>query len=271
MKCPKCSYDNKDDALNCGLCGEIIKSDSSESSESQPEAQSSGGVRSGKSCPNHPDKGISLFCESCRKDFCDSCLTEVNGKRLCPSCQGKGLAGQTAYYRRESTDSLKGWWTLLGAALIINYLLPISFGMGSGMLWSAFKAGFVPGVAALLPTLVGILIVIMAVMGQSMIRGAIISLVMLGSFIFYYVSFDIQMDILNMISLLSFIAMLVGASLRKSHKRSDLAKFLAGISGIVYLIAMIIFTIQIFSNSLSSMAVKAMFSSTGSGGGFITE
>jgi len=41
----------------------------------------------GLPCANHPDVLTSQACEQCRRAFCDDCLVNIQGRRLCGECK----------------------------------------------------------------------------------------------------------------------------------------------------------------------------------------
>jgi len=249
MKCPKCGYDNKEDTLACGLCGEILIS--KPASAAAPAGTVSQGT-GGKSCPNHPGRKVDWFCSSCKKDFCSECLTEIKGQRLCPACKGKGLLTESRYFRQESFDMLKNWWVVIGILLVINYFIPLMSFMGqTAMFWDAFKGGFLQGFVFLLPTLCGALLIVMAVASSSGVaRGLIISLAGLGAFMFYYfgqLSGSTEVSILLILEILSFILVLVTAHLRTNYEQSATARLMGGIVGSIFLLSTIILIIMTLS------------------------
>lgn len=268
MKCPKCNYENKEDALTCGLCSELLKT-KSEPTAPPPDQISPAASTGGRSCPNHPGRPIAWFCSSCKKDHCAECLVEEKGKKLCPNCRGKKFTDSRYYRARESEgETIKTLWSLIGLALIINYLIPfVVTSMGTFMFWSFFNASFTAGFVCLLPTLCGGLLLIVTIFVRGKPRGVTIGLAGLITLLFYYAvgsANPVQTssasqptfqgsNIFILLGLLTFILVLVGAQLRTNYEQSDTARLLGGIAGSVFLISVLILILELLSSVPSEM------------------
>lgn len=120
MFCPKCGYQNEDNAWKCVSCGEILPQRSAAPPPLRPQPSS-------EPIPNHLVLAIlvTLFC----------CLPfGIVSIVYAASVDGKAMAGDIAGAKRAS-DSAK-MWALLGAIpgfiLIVLYFLLIAFGVAAG-------------------------------------------------------------------------------------------------------------------------------------------
>lgn len=274
MKCSKCNYEMKDGELTCGLCGTILRKGRGQPVKPPPKKRSQP-VRFKKACPNHPYKKIEWFCDSCKKDFCADCITIVSGRRICPGCKKKGFTTQSRFYRNEGADILSTLWIASSLILIVNYFTPMMAVQGQNtMWWSMFKTAPLNGFAFLLPSICGVLLLIMAtvVSVNGLVRGIIIGLIGLGAWIFYYVAGTMSAGPLasspkmvgpantieSIIPLMSLMLMLTASRLRKDYYKSSLARFLGGIMGCIFLISLFILLSEDFS--ISTITIMANIS-----------
>ncbi len=102
IKCPKCGYENKDDALYCGMCYEPFRKKSKEPEPSKPEKQKDVTPPPKDVCTNHPDRPAQGFCAVCQRDFCFDCLQEKNGQLVCNQCS-TGIVPKRTKYGQEIT------------------------------------------------------------------------------------------------------------------------------------------------------------------------
>jgi hypothetical protein len=276
MKCPKCNYENKPDALACGMCGEILKPKQPEPANAP--AETAGNGKPTRACKNHPDRQIESFCSTCYKEFCSECITETNGKKICLDCLSKSLNTGSQYSENDSMDILKLLWRVIGVILVINYVIPLMSMMGTTvMTWTCFQMSFMAGFALLLPTLCGILLIVLTIAGgDSKIRGLIVAVAGLLALGFFYLGssnpFGSGMEstskfnsFLTFISFLSFALMLTGSKLKREHEESKTASLLGGVSGVIFLIATLIIIIQIIASSGFSLASQIPMPSSGYG------
>jgi len=110
IKCPKCGYDNKDEALYCGMCYEPFRKRSREpeSSESGRQDVEEKGLSLQKDvCTNHPDRPAQGFCAVCQRDFCFDCLQEKDGQLVCGQCYA-GVVPEGIRYRQRTASEEYG-------------------------------------------------------------------------------------------------------------------------------------------------------------------
>ncbi|NIM03014.1 hypothetical protein GTN66_02535 [bacterium] len=101
IKCPKCGYENKDDALYCGMCYEPFRKKAEPPEFPDPEAEKVSSLQK-DACINHPDRPAQGFCAVCQRDFCFECLQEKDGRLVCNQCYA-GATPQGARYRQKIT------------------------------------------------------------------------------------------------------------------------------------------------------------------------
>jgi len=107
IKCPKCGYENKDDALYCGMCYEPFRKKSKEPEPSKPEKQKDVAPPPKDVCINHPDRPAQGFCAVCQRDFCFDCLQEKDGQLVCNQCS-TGVVPKRTKYGQEITRGQYG-------------------------------------------------------------------------------------------------------------------------------------------------------------------
>jgi len=100
IKCPKCGYENKDDALYCGMCYEPFRKKSKEPEPSEPEKQKDVTPPPESVCINHPDRPAQGFCAVCQRDFCFDCLREKDGQLVCSQCSA-GVIPEGIKYKQK--------------------------------------------------------------------------------------------------------------------------------------------------------------------------
>ena len=100
IKCPKCGYENKDDALYCGMCYEPFRKKSREPELSEAGKQDIAVPPKKDVCINHPDRPAQGFCAVCQRDFCFDCLQEKDGQLVCNQCHA-GVIPEGTRYRQE--------------------------------------------------------------------------------------------------------------------------------------------------------------------------
>lgn len=97
IKCPKCGYENRDDALYCGMCYEPLKKKSREPELSDAGKQDIVVPPKKGVCINHPDRPAQGFCAICQRDFCFECLREKGGQLVCSQCYAGVIPKGTKY------------------------------------------------------------------------------------------------------------------------------------------------------------------------------
>ena len=101
IKCPKCGYENKDDALYCGMCYEPFRKKAEPPEFPEPEEEKGPSLQKDV-CINHPDRPAQGFCAVCQRDFCFDCLQEKDGQLVCNQCYA-GVIPEGARYRQKIT------------------------------------------------------------------------------------------------------------------------------------------------------------------------
>ena len=101
IKCPKCGYENKDDALYCGMCYEPFRKKSREPESLEPGKQEEVVLPKKDVCTNHPDRPAQGFCAVCQRDFCFECLREKDGQLVCDQCY-TGVIPKGIKYRQKT-------------------------------------------------------------------------------------------------------------------------------------------------------------------------
>jgi len=107
IKCPKCGYENKDDALYCGMCYEAFRKKSVEPESSHYGEQVDPTPPRKDVCTNHPDRPAQGFCVVCQRDFCFDCLREKDGKLVCSQCYA-GVIPEGVRYRQTGAPEEYG-------------------------------------------------------------------------------------------------------------------------------------------------------------------
>jgi len=107
IKCPKCGYENKDDALYCGMCYEPFRKKSREPESSEFGRQGDVAPAKKSVCTNHPDRPAQGFCVVCQRDFCFDCLREKNGELVCGQCYA-GVVPEGIRYRQRTASEEYG-------------------------------------------------------------------------------------------------------------------------------------------------------------------
>ncbi|MBI4835260.1 MAG: hypothetical protein HY811_10670 [Planctomycetes bacterium] len=257
MKCPKCQYENKEGALTCNLCGEMLKKDADPDQFDVHHRGEDSLHHGGKTCPNHPGKPIAGFCDACRKDFCSECLMVVDRRRLCPACRRTGVVSTSQFLSHKGAGAIDKWAKIIGVALIINYFIPLKSFMGqTDMSWGSFEISFWDGFVSLLPALCGVILLVLPMLSHGIFRGVAISIVGLIVFLIYTAkssntnmssnmsnSFESN-NLLMVFGVLAFILMLAGARLRMFYEKNDIARFLGGVAAIAFLIIAAIQIVQ---------------------------
>ena len=106
IKCPKCGYENKDDALYCGMCYEPFRKNAESPEFSEPEEEKGPSLQKDV-CVNHPDRPAQGFCAVCQRDFCFDCLQEKDGQLVCSQCS-TGVVPKRTKYGQEITRGQYG-------------------------------------------------------------------------------------------------------------------------------------------------------------------
>jgi hypothetical protein len=101
IKCTKCGYENKDDALYCGMCYEPFRKKAEPPEFPDPEKEKAPSLQK-DACINHPDRPAQGFCAVCQRDFCFDCLQEKDGRLVCNQCYA-GATPEGARYRQKIT------------------------------------------------------------------------------------------------------------------------------------------------------------------------
>ncbi len=106
IKCPKCGYENKDDALYCGMCYEPFRKMAEPPEFSEPGKEKGPSLQKDV-CTNHPDRPAQGFCAVCQRDFCFDCLQEKDGQLVCNQCS-TGVVPKRTKYGQEITRGQHG-------------------------------------------------------------------------------------------------------------------------------------------------------------------
>lgn len=110
IKCPKCGYENKDDALICGLCSELLKKQKKEYSRVYPPKFA---------CQNHPMMPAQGFCSICKKEFCNECLSQDEGQIICTNCKGIKVSSKQA--QKSKLIKIICGFIIIGGILFLVY------------------------------------------------------------------------------------------------------------------------------------------------------
>jgi hypothetical protein len=87
-------------------------------------------------CTAHPQIDETAPCAGCGRPFCESCLAEILGRRLCADCKQHAVQNIT---RRPQQHPLALWSVLVPAIGYFLCLVPVTSSIGLYLSWKTLR------------------------------------------------------------------------------------------------------------------------------------
>jgi hypothetical protein len=115
-------------------------------------------------CRNHPDVTTDQTCAWCRNPFCDQCLVEFRGVRLCAWCKQASLVQMQSHHSRVDPRQVVMWARVYDAVVAVGSLLMLGVMTFQMAVTGADRSFFFTPGAAFLQGLWGLMLIVPAVL-----------------------------------------------------------------------------------------------------------